>query len=201
MFRLTGVCLDLERSKANWMCHSLAITLLLDEVYKVEVLCFHRDDNLTASRLASPYPPTQINSTSNTMSSSGNAADSVDTFPGSSQPHGLTGEPNTTRGAAQIGHDFTRESHRLKKTNKNLISVDNLTDKQIEIVAKLNEHSNLLVNIILLSAVIFVAWGMYEMGIWGASTHLPSVFEIDRCWKTMGDAGHFAARHKVIWIA
>ena len=114
-----------------------------------------------------PTPPTQTNSTSNTMSSSENAADSVDNIAGSEQPQSLTGEPITTPEAAQTGHDFTRKSHHLKKTNKSLISVDDLTDKQVEIVAKLNEHSNLLVNIILLAAMVFMAWGMYEMGYLG----------------------------------
>ena len=65
--------------------------------------------------------------------------------------------------AAETGHDFARKSHHLTKTNNNLISVDNLTD----IVVKLNEHSNLLVNIILLAAMVFMAWGMYEMGYLG----------------------------------
>jgi hypothetical protein len=69
--------------------------------------------------------------------------------------------------AAETGHDFARKSHHLTKTNNNLISVDNLTDKYIEIVVKFNEHSNLLVNIILLAAMVFMAWGMYEMGYLG----------------------------------
>lgn len=75
-------------------------------------------------------------------------------------------KPNSAA-AAETRHDFTRKSHHLKKTNNNLISVDNLTDKQIEIVVKLNEHSNLLVDIILLVALVFMAWGMYEMGYLG----------------------------------
>ena len=121
----------------------------------------------TSQHTVHPHPPTHTNSTSNTMSSSENAAGSVDNISGSEQPQSLTGEPITTPEAAQTGHDFIRKSHHLKKTNNNLISVDNLTDKQIEIVVKLNEHSNLLVDIILLVALVFMAWGMYEMGYLG----------------------------------
>jgi hypothetical protein len=147
----------------------LAITLLLDEVYKVEVPCFHPDNNHTASRLASPPHSTHSKITTfKTMSSSETSADPIDITSGSIQPHSLTGEPNTAPGAAQTGHDFTRKSHHLKETSESLISVDNLTDKLTEIVAKLNEHSNLLVNIILFAAVILIAWALYEMGYLGS---------------------------------
>ena len=122
----------------------------------------------TSQHTVHPHPPSETNSTSNTMSSSENAAGSVDNISGSEQPQSLTGEPITTPEAAQTGHDFIRKSHHLKKTNKSLISVDNLTDKQVEIVAKLNKHSNLIVNIILFAAVILIAWALYEMGYLGS---------------------------------
>jgi hypothetical protein len=97
------------------------------------------------------------------MSSSENDTDPIDTTLRSVS----TGEPNLNPEAPSTEYESTRESHRSNMTKKTLISINNLIDKQIEIVEKLNDHSYLLVDIILLAAAIFIAWMLYEMGYLG----------------------------------
>jgi ABC-type sugar transport system ATPase subunit len=118
----------------------------------------------------------------------GDTTDAIDATAGSEQPNISTREPNTTTEGAPTNHEPTRKSHRSKNTKKNAVSNKDLSDKQIEIVeklgehsvtnnelkdkqieivAKLNEHSLLLVQIILLAALISSAWVLYEMGYIG----------------------------------
>jgi hypothetical protein len=95
-----------------------------------------------------------------------NADGAFDAVPASESLYSSTRDPTTTTEAATSTiHGVP--SHHSKKTTRNAISIDNLTDKQIEIVTKLNKHSNLLVQIFLLAAVVFMAWAMYEMGYLG----------------------------------
>jgi hypothetical protein len=81
-----------------------------------------------------------------------------DTTAGSETPQSLAGESTTVSEAAPIKHELTGNSHRPIPTKGNPTSVNDFIDKQVEIVEKLNEHTNLLVNVILLAAMIFVAW-------------------------------------------
>jgi hypothetical protein len=55
----------------------------------------------------------------------------------------------------------------VEKLDEHSVTNNELKDKQIEIVAKLNEHSLLLVQIILLAAVISSASVLHEMGYIG----------------------------------
>jgi hypothetical protein len=102
------------------------------------------------------------------MSSSENDADPIDTItPRSGTPHiSSTGE---LTGAPSTEYESTRESYHSNMTrgNPTSTSINNIIDKQVEIVETLNDHSTLLVDIILLAAVIFVAWALYEMGYLG----------------------------------
>jgi hypothetical protein len=101
------------------------------------------------------------------MPSSESVDDPVDLTSASEQQYSFPGEPYLTPEAASTSVESTREPRHSNVAEKMPISVNNLRDKQVEIVAKLNEHSTLLVNIILLVVVIFVSWALYEMGYVG----------------------------------